>query len=465
LWHAKDELMKQRTALSVLPLFFLAAPAFAQAPAPAAPAPAPAPPAAAAPAPAAPPAAAAPAPAAPVVSEPPPGGTPPAPAGEAVPAAAPPPPAATEPGKEGAPPDKVTVSKTGFFQPSANLQVWGIAEHIGNARTDQNAWQSTFRIRRAEIKAKGEIIPKTVSYMVMFDPARLLDLKQTPVTTTGMDANGMPTSTTTNTVAPAGAQNGSTVVTGASTSILQDVQLTYMTDYADFSIGQFKIPVSLEGAGSASKLYLPERALVARRFGDRRDIGFKIEKKFDFFSYWLGIYNGEGQNNLDTNDQKDLALRVEVYPIKELTLAAVGYTAVGDRDLVGTKDRIEGDIKFEKYGLLLQAEAIRGWDVVGSAAAHTKQEGQGFYVLAGYTLFDKLQPVVRIGSVDPKVGDDEHGATAIDPNDEITAYEFGVNYYLKQHDAKLQLAGSFFDPEQKVAKTTFDLILAAQVAF
>jgi hypothetical protein len=40
-----------------------------------------------------------------------------------------------------------------------------------------------------------------------------------------------------------------------------------------------------------------------------------------------------------------------------------------------------------------------------------------------------------------------------------------VNYYLKKHDAKLQLSGSFFDPEQRGANTTFDLILASQVAF
>jgi hypothetical protein len=443
LWRAKDEPMNQRTVLSALPLLFIAAPAFAQVP-PAAP-------------PAAPAAAAQPAPAV-------------APAGEQVPAAAPPAPVPTptppppEPKAEApAAPDKVTVAKTGFFQPSANLQVWAVAEHLGNARTDDNEWASSMRIRRAEIKAKGEIIPKTVSYMVMFDPARLLDLKTTPVNNTTTAADGTMTTTPVNTVAPASAIGGSTILTGASTSILQDVQLTYMTDYADVSVGQFKIPVSLEGSGSAAKLYFAERALISRKFGDRRDLGLKVEKKFEYFGYLLGVYNGEGQNNLDSNDQKDLALRLEVYPIKDVTLAVVGYTSMGDRELVGTKDRIEGDLKLEKSNVLLQAEAIRGWD--RTVAGQDKVEGQGFYVLAGYTFFDQLQPSVRVGSIDPEVGKDEHGATALDKNDEITAYEFGVNYYLKQHDAKLQLDASFFDPEQRVSKTTFDLILAAQVAF
>lgn len=452
--------MNLRTAFYLLPLV-VTTPVLAQV----APAPAPPVPPGAAPAPAPAPAPV-PAPAPAAAPEPAPA---PAPPPEPIAAVTPPAavsvasePAAAAPAEPPPPPEKVTVSKNGFFQPSANLQVWGVLEHLGTARTDDNAWQSTFRIRRAEIKAKGEIVPKTIGYSVMFDPARLLDYRSSSATVN--DANNMPVGTV-GVLQPPGAIAGSTIVAGGSSSILQDVELTYMSDYADVSIGQFKVPLSYEGYGSASKLIFPERALVARKFGDRRDIGLKITKKFEYFSYYVGVFNGEGQNNLDTNDQKDITGRVEAYPIKGLTLAVAGYTALGDRDLVGTKDRIEGDLKFEHSGFLLQAEAIRGWDVLGTAANHSKVEGQGFYVLAGYTFFDKLQPVVRIGSVDPEVGKDEHGSTTIDSRDEITAYEFGLNYYVKQHDAKLQLAGSFFDPEQKVQKTTFDLILAGQVSF
>ena len=452
--------MKHSSLLSALPLLLVAAPAFAQqAPT-------------GTPAPVAPPA---PAPIAPETpAETPPVALPPAP--PPPPVVAPVAPPAAEAVKEekaaAADPDKLAVAKTGFFQPSANLQVWAIAEHLGNARTDKDAWGSSFRVRRAEMKFKGEIIPKKFGYQVMFDPSRLLDLKTTPVNNTTTAADGTMTTTPVNTLGTAPAYGGSTMLTGANTSILQDVQLTYMTDYADISIGQFKIPVSYEGSNSASKLIFPERALISRAFGDKRDIGFKIEKKFEYFGYLLGLYNGAGQNNIDGNDQKDVALRLEAYPIKDVTLAVVGYTSLGDRDLPGTKDRIEGDIKIDKSNFLLQAEAIRGWDVNGTAAVHTKVEGQGFYVLAGYTFFDALQPVVRIGSIDPEVGKDEGSLKAVAgdskslaPNDEITAYEVAVNYYLKKHDAKVQLSGSFFDPEQRQSKTTFDLILATQIAF
>ena len=352
---------------------------------------------------------------------------------------------------------EVTVSKNGFFQPSATLQVWAFASHLVNDKTPNLSWTNTLRIRRAELKIKGEIIRKTFGYSVMFDPARLLDFSNKTLPVTGE----MPAPATAGSVSVSVAQPPA----GGSTSILQDLSLTYLNDYADVSLGQFKIPVSLEGAGSASKLYFPERALVSRKFGDRRDLGVKAEKKLDRFGYTLGLYNGEGQNKLDSNRQKDLALRLEVYPIKDVTVAVVGYTALGQRDELGTKDRIEGDVKVERNDLLLQAEYIRGWDVTGTTAAHKRIQGQGFYVMAGYTLFGKLQPVVRIGSLDPEIGQDEKGATAPDPADETTSYELGANYYFKGNDAKLQLAGGFFDPEQRSQHTRFDLTLAAQLAF
>jgi hypothetical protein len=429
----------------VFALVLASAPAFAQAPANPAPA--------APPPPAADPAAA---PAAPLAAD------------ARLPAAAPPPPAENPPAaplppapppveaKKPEPSDRVTVSKNGYFQPSLNLQVWAGGTHIATNPDDE--WQSSLRVRRAEIRAKGEIIPKTIGYMVMFDVARLLDFTNKNVDV--KDADGATVGTATVSQPPTNVR-GSALMSGSNTSILQDVALTWTNDFADVSIGQFKIPVSLEGAGSASKLYFPERALVSRLYGDRRDLGLKADKKFDMFGYTLGVYNGEGQNKLDSNDQKDVALRLEVYPVKGLTIAGVGYVAVGDRDLPGTKDRVEGDVKYEANDILLQAEYIRGWD----KTAATRLNGRGFYVLAGYTFFDKLQPVVRIGSVDPDKDNDEHGATAPDPLDEITAYEFGANYYFKSHDAKLQLAGSFFDPEQANQLTRFELILAAQVAF
>lgn len=359
-------------------------------------------------------------------------------------------PASALPAPEPEPADKLKVAKTGFFQPGLNLQAWAVVQR-SDANPDDE-WQSTLRARRAELRVKGEIVPETFAYQVMLDPARLLDFRRQ--TSSVEDPDGSEIGTVETLQPP---PNGSS-------SVLQDLVVTYLSDYVDVSLGQFKIPVSLEGVGSAAKLYFPERALVSRYYGDRRDLGIKAEKKLERFGYTVALLNGEGQNRLDSNDQKDLALRLELYPLAGVTVAAVGYTALGERHLRGTKDRVEADLKAELGDALLQAEYIRGWDKPADDEARV--QGHGIYVLIGYTFFDKLQPVLRFGSLDPEIGEDRDGpATPEDALDETNTYELGVNYYFKQHDAKLQLAGSLFDPEAAAAPTRLELILAAQLAF
>src|SRR6478609_8538432 len=64
---------------------------------------------------------------------------------------------------------KLGISKDGFWQPAATLQFWAFGANQGGDTT------TTLRIRRAELRVKGEIIPKFFSYNVMIDPARALD--------------------------------------------------------------------------------------------------------------------------------------------------------------------------------------------------------------------------------------------------------------------------------------------------
>ena len=414
--------------------------AFAQQP----PAPAPAP-AAAAPAPAAVPAPE-PAPVAPVpapvdVAPAPP---PPAPVAVAVLPPPPPPPPADAP----ALPAKLGISKDGFWQPGATLQFWALGNHQGSDYT------TTFRIRRAELRVKGEIIPKTFGFNVMIDPSRVLDnSKATLPVTAATKGDPSPGSVSAN--------NQGTV------TILQDYFITFMSEYADVSLGQFKIPVSLEGYGSASKLLFPERSVVSRRYGDIRDLGIRVEKKLGKnFYYYAGLFNGEGQNKLDSNAQKDAALRLEVYPIDGITVGVVGYAGLHNRTTTATtKDRLEADVKVDLSNVVLQAEYIHGWD---GPTAVARNESAGAYAAIGYTVMDQIQPLFRIGRYDPNVRGNaqytvgERGLSTT-PDDELTSYEFDVNYLLRGNDAKLQAAWSLFDFDQ--AKKIEQLIIAAQAAF
>jgi hypothetical protein len=322
---------------------------------------------------------------------------------------------------------------------------------------------STFRVRRAEISASGEMIPKLVKYKVMFDPARVRD---TLITTTAVDATGAPVVIRT----PVSAL-----------SALQDLYLTFQSSLADVSIGQFKIPVSWEGFNSSAKLVLPERAFVSNQFGDKRDLGLRVEKTFDKVGYVAGIYNGAGPNNFDNDDQKDLSLRLEVYPVKGMTIAAMAYDSVGYRTRAGTKDRWEGDFRYETGPVLVQAEYIRAVDVnQAGATACTNAAGkctaQGGYAALAYTVKDlgagnwkgNLQPVVRIGFYDNDVDNSPSDAAQAAEIERID-YEVGANYYLRDHEVKLQASYArqqFKNPDTATTRPAVnELIFAAQVWF
>ncbi len=206
-----------------------------------------------------------------------------------------PPPASTEP-----PPDKLHVGEEGLWQPGLLAQGWFLVDNTGGTTP-----LSTFRLRRAELAVKGEILPKRVSYKVMIDPTKVRET--TKVTVAGPpDAMGNPTTVDIN--------NPTSAI-----SALQDFYITGKLGFGELSVGQFKIPVSWEGYNSSSKLIMPERAAVSKTYGDKRDLGLRLTKKFPKWGYSAGLFNGSGLNKLDNNNQKDVALRLEAYPVAGLT--------------------------------------------------------------------------------------------------------------------------------------------------
>lgn len=325
-------------------------------------------------------------------------------------------------------PERLKVGKSdGFFQPAALLQFWALYDH---AESDK---RSTARLRRAEIRVKGEIAPKLVAYHIGIDAAKTLSF--------GTDAAGG-------------------LTPPQDTSLLQDYFITFLSDYADVSLGQFKTQVSLEGFTSSSKTILPERSLVSRAYGDRRDVGLKVEKKLgDHFFYSAGLYNGTGQNRVDNNNEKDVSLRLEVYPVEGLTFGAAGAKTLGERDDGLARDRIEGDIRYDAHDFRAEAEYIRAWDGVDDdEAGTTRVTGHGAYLALGYTFIDRIQPVLRVGfrNVNTDSGDD----------DVLQQYAAGINYLLRGNEVKLTLSGEYFDPENASTEDgMLEILLAAQVSY
>jgi hypothetical protein len=288
------------------------------------------------------------------------------------------------------------------------LQAWYIGGNGG--LTD------TFRIRRAELKFTGEISPH-FKWTVMIDPTKSLSLNNT-FTTVG----------------------GTTVVKDTSviqaSRILQDafITLSYWKR-VNINVGQFKVPLSLEGLQSSGQLDT-ERALFASdrarggTFGDVRDVGLMIygplSKRVD---YQLGVFNGSGesQNDLDKNDQKAVAGRLVARPsiINGLQIGGSGVWGNGQRGDRPRRDRLGAEALFVRGPWTLKGEVMTGSD----GPIHRR----GYYEHLAYLFNPKFQGVFRIDTWDPDISRETSAASATERD-----YVGGFNYFIREKYFKLQ---------------------------
>ncbi|HEY2974828.1 MAG TPA: porin [Pyrinomonadaceae bacterium] len=287
------------------------------------------------------------------------------------------------------------------------LQAWLIGGNGG--------FRDTFRVRRAELKFTGELTPE-IKFTVMIDPSKALSLNNTFTTIAG-----------------------TTVLKDTSVNqasrVLQDafITLTYFKKMS-VNIGQFKVPLSLEGLQSSAGLDTAERALfVSDRarggaFGDIRDIGVMaygaLNKRVD---YQIGFFNGSGenQNDVDKNDSKAVAGRLVVRPAfaKGLQIGGSGAWGNGQRNDRPRRDRLGGEFLFVRRGLTLKSELMTGVD----GDVHRR----GYYGHIGYRFRPRLEGVFRVDTWDPDVRQ-ESNAINVRERDYVT----GFNYNLKENQVK-----------------------------
>lgn len=88
--------------------------------------------------------------------------------------------------------------------------------------------------------------------------------------------------------------------------------------FARIRIGQFKVPFSLYNLTSSSQIRFVNRPLVVENLSPGYDIGAMVFGNVldERIEYAIGIFNGEGQNNKEINDQKDLIGRLVVCPFR-----------------------------------------------------------------------------------------------------------------------------------------------------
>jgi len=180
-----------------------------------------------------------------------------------------------------------------------------------------------------------------------------------------------------------------------------------LNDYFNFTIGQAKIPFSLENLTSSNKLELIDRsqaveALVARGKDvggnqNGRDIGIQLGgtvlKLNDrpIVDYRLGIYNGAGINIADNNERKDYAARLILHPVAGLDLSGAVYN--GSRfvpAVTGTNATPAKSVGRDRYGFDLSYD-LKNWSVRSEYIHGTDDHinRSGYYVQSGYYFLDK----------------------------------------------------------------------------
>lgn len=265
-----------------------------------------------------------------------------------------------------------------------------------------HGFRDTFKVRRAELAFGGEVGARA-RWQVMLDPAKALAL----------ETQGSPSQ---------------------ASRALQNAFVTL--DHVPgvrLSVGQFKLPLSLEGQQSSGRLETVERALFlsdrARggAYGDVRDIGIlargSLGRRFDFQA---GVYNGvaETQNDVDHDDQKALAGSLTVRPREGLQLGGSGAWGNGGGSRP-RRDRLGLDLLVTRGEWTLKSELMTGHD-----GPLTRR---GYYGHVGYRVTARLEGVLRLDAWDPDTSSEATPASAGERD-----WVFGANLFLVQHNLKLQ---------------------------
>lgn len=236
----------------------------------------------------------------------------------------------------------------------------------------------------------------------------------------------------------------------------------YFLDYRALPLlhirtGQFKTPFGMQEFLSSKKLQFVERALASEEFTHGRDIGLMLwgPDKYDPLVYYVGAFNGDRDNNFNSNAALGYFARFLIQPF--------GKYKDDESDLEGTKefrasfggqffqnrDNTAGDQLFVgggfaglKYaGFSFRGEYFRRWNKNNVSTAARDLDGWGYYAQAGwFFLPERLEIALRGSEVRRRGADNDEweGSTVF-------------NYFFKGQNIKLQADYTFLMDENAIA--------------
>ena len=250
---------------------------------------------------------------------------------------------------------------------------------------------------------------------------------------------------------------------------------------AQLRFGQFKTPFGFEQLAADPRLFTIERSLGNDRLTLSRQIGGQVGGDLlnQQLSYAVGAFNGTSVNSSSNDNSKfTLAGRLSAVPLAPAKGSSGPRLALGVNGYISDDDQLSGqpgefkfntstnkasdniftgeragwgaDAQFSVSRLDLWAEYLGARYEPDNDKPSAEINAAAWYVQAAwYLLPDRLQAVVKYDTFDPN--DDAEG-------DATDTWTMGLNYYIRDHDLKLQM--NYLSSDLEGADETEEKIVA-----
>jgi|GEM_PF-2738213 len=176
-----------------------------------------------------------------------------------------------------------------------------------------------------------------------------------------------------------------------------DAKIEYKPiDNLNFSLGQFKQPFSYEYQKNPFDFDFANRNFINKRMNKGlRDIGAMLDYKFTALipmHIFIGAYNGNGINTLETDNKKSYSSRIDFFPTKGLRFSLSG---VKGNLASGEVEMSNASIEYNNKYIHFDSE-IAQKDYIKDNISYF-----GFYSVLGYHFypntkyFNKITPAIR----------------------------------------------------------------------